>query len=173
MSLHSKRRDVCVHPDAKISNGATVYRGATIEAGAVIGDGATIGANAHIETGAIIKPNAGIGFSTRIKAGAIIETGAKIGNFSVVQAGVVVPAWAEIEEGSRITHETRIEVGQGHYPWTLHNAQFRYGCVLMPLKLWTAEKQAELCERHVMPSYRAEVAAELAALVARLQGGAL
>lgn len=130
--------------------------------------------------GVVIRDNVTIGRNVRIHPGAVLNHGSAVGSGCFLGPKVVLDARTALPPNSKILRAAVIRTGQHlhgetkFYHWDAYLAKdgtktFRHGCRTMPLRAWTASRQAKLCALYHHPSWQVnsykEVLRELARAV--------
>ena len=92
-----------VHPDAYVSEAATVEGGCVLAAGAVVHPDAAVGSHCYLGPRSVVDRDAEVGAGTWVCAGAVVGPGARLG------ARVVLGANASV--GRKAVVEGDVEVG--------------------------------------------------------------
>ncbi|MBU2643857.1 UDP-3-O-(3-hydroxymyristoyl)glucosamine N-acyltransferase, partial [bacterium] len=91
--LHDPPGHSCsIHPDASVSEKATIGDGVTIDARSVIYEHVSIGKNTIIRAGVVIMANTGIGQDSLIYPNVTIRENCQIGDRVIIHAGAVIGA---------------------------------------------------------------------------------
>ena len=94
-----------VHPQAVVSQAATVGAGTQILAGAIVNPGARLGCNVIVNTAAVVEHDCDVGDHAHVATGALLAstvtvgTGAHIGIGAVVRQSLTIGAGAVVARG--------------------------------------------------------------------------
>ena len=86
-----------VHPDAYVSEAATVEGGCVLAAGAVVHPDAAVGSHCYLGPRSVVDRDAEVGAGTWVSAGAVVGAGARVGARVVLGANSSVGRKAVVE----------------------------------------------------------------------------
>ncbi len=120
--LYPVRREVGIHPQAFVEEGAEVDPAATVDVFAVVRKGARIGPRALIGAGVYVGENAVVGADTIIYPNAVLYRGTVVGAGCCIQSGAVLGGdgfgfapfrgeWVKIPQRGRTVLGDDVEIG--------------------------------------------------------------